>query len=149
MDVDGERSFTIITGPDPLAPMGPTLIYDGDCGYCSAVAGIASRGGIETLPYESDEAQELLSVFDEPGFTLYLFDGRTVHWGSHAAEEVASRLHVPYPIVRLLGRMYPAIVRVVSVLTRRERSVGGPSCDCGVTVSEDGSGGRIELDEAV
>jgi len=127
--------------------MGPTLIYDGDCGYCSAVARIASLADIEALPYESEEAQELLDVFEEPGFTMYLFDGRTVHWGSSAAEEVGSRLYVPSPVVKLLGRMYPAIVRVVSVLTRRERPVSGPTCDCGVTVVEDGSGGTIELDE--
>lgn len=127
--------------------MEPILVYDGDCGYCSVVARIASLGDIDTTPYQSEQAQELLSVFEEPGFTLYLFDGRTVHWGSRAAEEIASRLHVPYPIVRLLGRMYPAIVRVVSVLTRRERSVGGPSCDCGVTVTEDNSGGTIELED--
>lgn len=127
--------------------MDPTLVFDGSCGYCSAVARIASLGGIQTLPYESEEANELLAVFEEPGFTLYLFDGRTVHWGSRAAEEVASRLHVPYPFVRLVGWLYPSLVSVVSVLTRRRRSVGGPTCECGVTVTEDGSGGTIELDE--
>ncbi len=127
--------------------MGPTLVYDGGCGYCSAVAKIASLGGIETHPYESAPAQELLAVFEEPGFTLYLFEDRTVHWGSQAAQAVASRLHVPYLLVQGIGKIYPAIVRIVSFLTRRQRPVSGPKCDCGVTVTEDGSGGTIELDE--
>ncbi|MDY6771352.1 MAG: hypothetical protein SV186_05375 [Candidatus Nanohaloarchaea archaeon] len=124
------------------------LVYDGTCGYCSTVAKIAAIGGIRTLPYESKEAQQLLDVFDDKGFTLYLFDGETVHWGSKAAEAVASHLHMPGILVRSVGKLYPYLLALVSFLTRRGREVSGPSCSCAVTVSEQGSGGTLRLEDA-
>ncbi len=80
------------------------------------------------LPYESALAQELLRAqFGEDfGFAMFLFEEDSVSWGRQAAQRVIQKLALPG--ARLAFWLYPAIVAVVSRLTRRQRAVCGPAC---------------------
>ncbi len=112
------------------------LIYDGDCAYCRAFVSLLGRldrrGRFSVMDYDSPQAQALLnSQFGEGyGFSMYLFefDERRVSWGAEAARRVVESLRMPRLLAQLTFRTYPALVQVVSRLTRRRRSVCGPEC---------------------
>lgn len=108
------------------------LIYDGTCAYCRSFARLVRaldlRKRFVLLPFESDDAQRLLRAqFGESfGFAMFLFDAESVSWGSEAAKRIVQALSLPG--ASLAFWLYPKIVQVVSLLTRRQRSVCGPAC---------------------
>lgn len=108
------------------------MIYDGACAYCRGFARLVHvldmRKRFALLPLESEDAQRLLRAqFGENfGFAMFLFDEETVSWGREAARRIVQGLGVPG--ARLAFWLYPAIVSVVSKLTRRKREVCGPEC---------------------
>jgi predicted DCC family thiol-disulfide oxidoreductase YuxK len=112
------------------------LIYDGDCAYCRAFVSLLRRldrhRRFSVMDYNSPQAQALLnSQFAEGyGFSMYLFefDERQVSWGAEAARRVMESLRMPHLLAQLAFHTYPALVRIVSRLTRRKRSVCGPEC---------------------
>lgn len=109
------------------------LIYDDQCAYCRGFARVVRmldrRKRLALLPYESAPAQELLRAqFGENfGFAMFLFEEDSVRWGREAAQRIVRELRVPG--ARLAFWLYPALVVLVSRLTRRQRSVCGPACD--------------------
>jgi predicted DCC family thiol-disulfide oxidoreductase YuxK len=113
-----------------------TLIYDGGCAYCRAFAALLKQldrcRRFETFEYDSPQAQALLKAqFGEKyGFTMYLFefDAGEVSWGAEAARRVVESLKMPQLLAKLVFFVYPALVRLVSRLTRRRRPVCGPEC---------------------
>ncbi|MFN4218746.1 MAG: DCC1-like thiol-disulfide oxidoreductase family protein [Candidatus Bipolaricaulia bacterium] len=111
------------------------LIYDGACGYCRGFARLVRvldrRKRFALLPYESDAAQELLRAqFGENvGFAMFLFDEDSVSWGREAAQRIVRELRVPG--ARVAFWLYPALVALVSLLTRRQKRVCGPACTRG------------------
>jgi hypothetical protein len=128
------------------------LIYDADCPYCAATARIASLSRkIERLPYNDERSQKLLDeVFDEPGFTLYLFEKDAVYWGNQAAGRVSDILGFPGFLREFFIRTYLSYVRVVSFLVRREREVAMPMvCQDEVCVTDAGSGGHQPIGDEV
>ncbi len=106
------------------------LVYDSGCPYCTGIAKLASSlSDIDILPYQSDEARKLLEEsFEDPGFTLYLFEDDTVYWGSSAAERTSEHLGIPGFLRPAVVSTYPYLVRVFSVLSRRS-GVRQPVCD--------------------
>lgn len=112
------------------------LIYDGTCSYCRAFVGILKkldrRGRFRTMEFDSPEAQALLQAqFGERfGFAMYLFelDAGEVSWGREAARRVVRGLGLSSALARLAFWLYPAVVKIVSKLTRRTRRVCGPEC---------------------
>jgi len=127
------------------------LIYDGHCSYCRGFAGLLRRldrkRQLTLLPIEDANAQALLSAqFDaESGFTMYLFHQGHVYWAQSAAREVAHLLGWPRWIANLSYKIYPAVVRAVSFLTRRKQQVCMPeSGACGVTLS---SAGQVSIND--
>lgn len=124
------------------------LIYDTNCPYCKGIASLAALSPhIRSHPYQSEEIDDLLdTAFHDPGFTLYLFYGETVYWGSEAAEKTASILHLPSPVSRIIYRAYPYLVRLFTILSRREQEVALPSCTGDVCTSETGTGGTKDMD---
>jgi predicted DCC family thiol-disulfide oxidoreductase YuxK len=112
------------------------LIYDGGCTYCRAFVTLLKRldrhGRFETLHYDSSQAQAILDAqFGEKyGFAMYLFelDSHKVSWGAEAAKRVVNSLGMSKWLARIVFRAYPALVGLVSLLTRRARKVCGPKC---------------------
>lgn len=108
------------------------LIYDGACAYCRGFARLVrvldQRKRFVLLPYESAKAQELLRAqFGENfGFSMFLFDENSVSWGREAAQRIVRELRVPG--ARVAFWLYPTLVAIVSLLTRRQRKVCGPEC---------------------
>jgi len=108
------------------------LIYDGECAYCRRFAWAARRldrrGRVRPLAYDDAEARALLNAQfgDRPGFTMYLFRGERVYWAQAAARELVRVLGLPGPVSWLAFRLYPALVKLVTRLTRRERAVCMP-----------------------
>ncbi len=118
------------------------LIYDGDCAYCRRFAWAARRldrsGRVRPLEYDAEGAQALLAAQfgDRPGFTMYLFRGERVYWAQAAARELVSLLGLPAFVSWLAFRLYPALVKFVTRLTRRERAVcmpGQGACSAALT----------------
>ncbi len=121
------------------------LLYDGNCAYCRAFASMLRRldraGRVRTVEFASPQAQALLRAQfgAHYGFAMYLFElergveggegeGGQVSWGREAARRVVQTLGLPRPIARLAFWAYPAVVRLVSLLTRRTQRVCGPEC---------------------
>ncbi len=117
-------------------PRDKLLIYDGECAYCRAFVAVLQRldrqRRFRALAFDAQQAQALLQAqFGERyGFAMYLFELNTgeVSWGREAARRVVRGLGLPHPIARLAFWLYPAVVRLVSWLTRRRRRVCGPEC---------------------
>lgn len=134
--------------------MAALLIYDRDCPYCAGVAKLAQllgRGTINTKPYQSEAVQDLLAdTFDDPGFTLYLFDTdtATVYWGSAAARHTGKLLHLPTPVTWIVTRLYPYLVNLFSILSGRS-GVRQPACTCNTCATERNSGGSQEISEEI
>lgn len=112
------------------------FIYDGDCAYCRAFVVVLQKldrqKRFRALAFDAQEAQALLQAqFGERfGFAMYLLepDLGEVSWGREAARRVIRGLGLPAAFARLAFWLYPALVRLVSKLTRRERRVCGPEC---------------------
>ncbi len=108
------------------------LMYDSHCAYCRGFARVVRlldvRKRFIVLPLESDPAQVLLRAqFGENfGFAMFLFEAESVSWGSEAAQRIIQALALPG--ASLAFWLYPAIVKCVSRVTRRERTVCGPEC---------------------
>lgn len=108
------------------------LIYDGQCAYCRGFARLVRlldlRKRFIVLPFESTHAQSLLHAqFGENfGFAMFLFEADSISWGSEAAQRIVQTLSLPGASVAF--RLYPALVKWVSRVTRRERTVCGPEC---------------------
>ena len=115
-----------------MTPM--LLIFDAECGYCRgfvrAVRRLDSRKQFYIIPYEAQEAQALLRTQfgDKYGFTLYLFERQEVSWGQEAARRIIESISLPRWMARLAFYLYPALVGLVSRLTRRMRPVCDPDC---------------------
>jgi len=124
----------------------PTLIYDNDCPYCKAVSlAAAVVSNIQALPYESEKAQEMLeSAFEDPGFTLYLFEEESVYWGREAARRTLERTSLPKNLFLPFIRFYPQFVRTFSVLSGRN-GVREPVCTSERCLSNEKGGGRKKL----
>lgn len=125
-----------------LYAMSRLLIYDAECPYCAGIARLTGLlSAIQLRQYQTDDVQDLLdATFPDPGFTLYLFTEDTVYWGSAAAERAAEQLRFPQILVRLITRLYPALVRLFSILSRRS-GVSQPTCTCDTGVTNARSGG--------
>ena len=110
------------------------LAYDGDCAYCRGFARLLGRldrrRRIEARPLADPDVDALLAAQfgAQTGFAMFLVEAERVHWGANAAERVPALLAWPRWISRLAFRVYPMLVRIVSRLTRRERTVCGPGC---------------------
>lgn len=108
------------------------LIYDSHCAYCRGCARVMRvldlRKRCALLPFESDQAQSLLRAqFGQDfGFAMFLFEEESVSWDAEAAKRIVHVLALPG--ASLAFWLYPKIVRLVSWLTRRERTVCGPQC---------------------
>ncbi len=108
------------------------LIYDGECAYCRGFARLVglldSRKSLALLPFESEGAQRVLRAQfgDSFGFSMFLFEEDCVSWGREAARRIVQGLQVPG--ARVAFWLYPALVAIVSWLTRRQRKVCGPEC---------------------
>jgi predicted DCC family thiol-disulfide oxidoreductase YuxK len=125
------------------------LIYDTHCPYCRGIVRLASLSPrLRSQPYQSGATEDLLdTAFHDPGFTLYLFYGDQVYWGSEAAEKTTSILHLPRPVSRVIYRAYPYLVRLFTILSQREQEVALPSCTGDVCTSETGTGGTKDMDD--
>jgi len=118
------------------SPREKLLIYDGECAYCRAFVAVLQRldrqRRFRALAFDAQQARALLQAqFGERyGFAMYLFElnAGEVSWGREAARRVVRGLGLPHPIARLAFWLYPAVVRLVSWLTRRRRRVCGPEC---------------------
>jgi predicted DCC family thiol-disulfide oxidoreductase YuxK len=108
------------------------LIYDDECAYCRGFAHLVRpldfRKRFIVLPFESDQAQALLRAqFGKDfGFAMFLFEEERVSWGAEAAKRIVQALALPG--ASLAFWLYPRVVRLVSWLTRRERTACGPEC---------------------
>lgn len=124
----------------------PTLIYDEKCLYCRAVSQTAAyMSDIEILPYDTDKARKRIQdAFEEPGFTLYLFDDDRVYWGRQAAKKVAEKTAVPYTLLHPVIASYPYLVRLFSVLSSRA-GVEQPECDSERCLANEEGGGMKKL----
>jgi predicted DCC family thiol-disulfide oxidoreductase YuxK len=111
--------------------MDEIVVYDGDCPFCRLAATTASLLlGLEKLDFDSSDAQRLLEdEFEDPGFTLYLFEEDTVYFGGEASRRVAERVGLPQFLAELVSRHYLQLAGLLSVLTGRRRSVELPSCN--------------------
>lgn len=107
------------------------MVYDGDCSFCRLAATTASLLlGLEKLDFGSSDAQKLLEdEFEDPGFTLYLFEDDTVYFGGEASRRVAERAKLPRFLAEFVSRHYLQLAGLLSILTRRRRSVERPSCN--------------------
>jgi predicted DCC family thiol-disulfide oxidoreductase YuxK len=110
------------------------LIYDGACAYCRGfvrlVRFLDRRKRIVALPFESPEAQALLHTQfgDNYGFAMYLFESDQVSCGAEAAQRIVESIALPRWIGWLIFWLYPSLVKLVSKLSHRRRSVCGPEC---------------------
>lgn len=112
------------------------LIYDGGCAYCRAFAGVLRRldrhRRFVSWEYDSPQAGKILRAqFGEQyGFAMYLFefDKEEVSWGAQAARRIVGTLSLPHWAAKLAFYLYPTLVKLVSILTRRRRPVCGPEC---------------------
>lgn len=111
--------------------MGDIVVYDGNCPFCRLAATSASLLlDLEKLDFDSSDAQRLLeNEFEDPGFTLYLFEEDTVYFGGEASRRVAERVGLPQFLAELVSRHYLQLAGLLSVLTGRRRSVELPSCN--------------------
>ncbi len=116
---------------DLILCMPDTVIYDGNCPFCRLAANTASKFlGLERLEFDSGDAQRLLErEFDDPGFTLYLFEEDTVYFGGEASRRIAERLGLPGFLAEYVSEHYLQLAGLLSVLTGRRRSVELPSCN--------------------
>jgi predicted DCC family thiol-disulfide oxidoreductase YuxK len=110
------------------------LIYDGECAYCRGFVALVQlmdrRKRISVIPFDDPDSQALLNAqFGERyGFAMYLFEPKEVSWGAEAARRIVESLSFPRWMARLACYVYPALVPLVSRLTRRTRPVCGPEC---------------------
>jgi len=112
------------------------LIYDGGCAYCRAFTSVLKRLDRRRLfkmwDYDSSPAGRILRAqFGENyGFSMYLFefDAEEVSWGAEAARCIVETLSLPRWTAKLAFYIYPSLVRLISILMRRTRSVCGPEC---------------------
>lgn len=128
------------------------LIYDGDCTYCRGFARLLyrldRRCQFDARPLSDADAHELLSAQfgAQTGFAMYLVEPDRVHWGANAAERVPALMAWPRWMSRLAFRIYPTLVRIVSWLSRRERTACSPGCAMGASnVGHDR--GSVELSQ--
>ncbi len=124
------------------------LVYDSGCPYCTGIAKLASSlSDIEIQSYQSDEARELLDeTFEDPGFTLYLFEEDTVYWGSEAAERISEHLGIPGVLRPAVVGTYPHLVKLFSILSGRS-GVRQPVCDNERCYHNSETGGSKPLQE--
>jgi len=125
------------------------LIYDGQCAYCRGfvrlVRALDFRKRFFVLPYEREPAQALLRAqFGESfGFAMFLFEAESVSWGREAAKRVVQALSLPGASVAFW--LYPTIVKFISRVTRRERTVCGPECFSHIQSPLRGEGSESEV----
>lgn len=125
------------------------LIYDGACVYCRQFARVAQRlggGRLRILPFQEADARALLQAQfgAQTGFTLYLFKREEVHWAQAAARETATHLGMTRWMAWAAFQAYPALVRVISFLTRRRQAVCMPgSAAC--SAAQVAAGGSVGL----
>jgi len=110
------------------------LIYDGECGYCRGFVRLVRlldvRNEIWVIPFDAPESQALLSsqFGSQYGFAMYLFERYEASWGQEAARRIIEGISLPRWMAKLAFYIYPTLVRLISKLTRRTRSVCGPDC---------------------
>jgi len=129
-----------------MAERHAALIYDGTCAYCRRLVGLLhlfDRSHLFViLPYDGPRARNALEAqFGvERGFTMYLFTTTHVYWAQSAARQATRLLGLPAPLGWLVGRVYPALVRVVSALSWRRRAVCVPgAAACFAASDKEGS----------
>jgi hypothetical protein len=88
------------------------------------------RPQIAVIPFDDPESQALLRAqFGESyGFAMYLFEREEVSWGAEAARRIVASIALPRWMSKLAFSIYPSMVKLVSMLTRRTRTVCGPDC---------------------
>lgn len=117
---------------------GPTLIFDGDCGFCTTTANWIGRrlpAGAEVVPWQfRDDLDQLgLTVDDVNEKVWWIDDGGALHGGHHA---IGQALISAGGVWRLLGHisLIPPISWVGALVYRvisanRHRMPGGtPAC---------------------
>jgi len=125
------------------------LIYDDQCFYCRKFKEIITRlsrtQDFVFLPFDDEKVQKVLQAQfgSSPGFTMYFFDQARgeVSWGRDAAKRVLEALSLPRWLASFAFWIYPSLVRFVSILTRRKRTVCAP--EVGKCI---GIGGQVPKD---
>lgn len=85
--------------------MAGTLIYDGDCGFCTSSARwLANRGRCEITPWQSLDLAPLGLTEDDVTRAAYWLDG-SGHVSARGAGAVAEALRACGPGWRLTGRL--------------------------------------------
>lgn len=107
-----------------------TLVFDRNCPYCTAIALVAEKtSNLDRIPFQSEEAQKKLKeAFEDPGFTLFLFEDEKVFWGREAARRVAEKSFIPGFIAWPGIRFYPELRKLFSFLSDRAE-VREPVCE--------------------
>lgn len=122
------------------------LIYDKECPYCRAVS-LAATGlsDVDIIEYGSKEAREMVeAAFDDPGFTLYLFENNRVYWGREVARRIFKRVGLPARVSMPFIRLYPEFVRLFSAIRGRS-SFRQPVCGSDRCMATEESGGMMRL----
>lgn len=124
------------------------LIYDRKCHYCRIIADITSQlSDIEVMPYQNEEAQDMLEeAFEDPGFTLYLFEDDRVYWGREAARMAAKKTLLPSIALGPVINFYPWLVKLFSELGGR-REVKHPVCRSDRCIVAEEGGGMKKLEK--
>jgi predicted DCC family thiol-disulfide oxidoreductase YuxK len=116
--------------------MTPTLVYDGDCGFCTTSAGLARRiaPAVDVVAWQLTDLDELgVAASDAAAAVQLVADDGTVYGGAAA---VAALLVVAGGLWAVLGRLLrlPVVRSVAEVVYRlvaryRYRLPGGtPAC---------------------
>jgi len=121
------------------------LVYDGACAYCRRLVGLLRwfdhQGLLTFWAYDSRRAQSVLKAQfgAEQGFTMYLFTNTDVYWAQAAARQATQMLKFPVSLSLCVERVYPTLVRAISMLSGRRRRVCTPGRACFALTGEAGS----------
>lgn len=105
--------------------MTAVAIYDDKCRACTSFSSLGR--GITPLGYSTDEAKKLMTAQfgNDYGFILMLFTDDTVYWGKDAAAEISATGYTK--VIRGVTHFfYPAAVKLMNVLLRRQRLPEAP-----------------------
>ncbi len=102
------------------------LIYDGDCGFCTAAAtAVGQLDTVGVIPWQSAPAQAFLEAqFESPPFTLIFVDtvSNRVALGRDAARTVADRAEMPSLLATLADTQYDSIAQAIQTVSGSNRS---------------------------
>ncbi|HWG91812.1 MAG TPA: DCC1-like thiol-disulfide oxidoreductase family protein [Candidatus Thermoplasmatota archaeon] len=115
-----------------------TLIFDGDCGFCTRAARFVEkrdpRGRLTVLAAASPEAAARLDaagLTETAADTIVLFEGPRVSLRSTAALRVARRLRWPWPLLAaLLVVPRPLRDAVYRLVARHRHRLSGQGSSC-------------------